>query len=165
MSWPPIPIPSPWNILLTIAFWPTWVYAMGFLAHSLPMSVVGRDSWLTRTRAWERNGNWYAKNLRITRWKDRVPEAGAAFAGGFAKRTTGGGDIETVRRFIAETRRAEYAHWMMGAGWIIPALWGPWYAGVLNLIFGAGFCLPFVAIQRYNRARLQRLLFRLSPAG
>lgn len=161
MSWPPLPIGSPWDIILTIAFWPTWIYLCGFSAHLLPLSVVGHESWLTRIRPWERNGNWYAKRLRITKWKDRVPEAGAAFAGGFAKRSTEGGDADTVRRFIVETRRAEYAHWSMGAGWIIPALWSPWYAGVIDLIFGLIFALPFVAIQRYNRARLLRLLGRI----
>jgi hypothetical protein len=43
-------------------------------------------------------------------------------------------------------------------------LWGPWYAGVLNFGFGLFIALPFVAIQRYNRPRLKRLL-ALKDAG
>jgi glycosyl-4,4'-diaponeurosporenoate acyltransferase len=158
MTWPPLAVPSLWAVLFTIAFWPTWIYLCGFTAHRLPAQFVARDSWLTRPRAWERNGRWYADHLHIRRWKDRVPEAGAAFAGGFAKRTTNNGDIDTLRVFIAETRRAEYAHWAMGSGWIVTSLWSPWYAVVLNVLFGLVWALPFVAIQRYNRPRLVRAL-------
>jgi len=158
VTWPPIDVGTPLAVMLTFAFWPTWIYIWGFVAHLLPDEFVDRDTWVTRTRAWERNGRWYADHLHVARWKDRVPEAGSAFAGGFAKRSTNNGDPDTVRTFIVETRRAEYAHWMMGAGWLIPSLWGPWYAGVLNLLFGLFIALPFVAIQRFNRPRLKRLL-------
>jgi len=116
---------------------------------------------VTRLRAMEEGGTWYRDRLQIDRWKDRLPEAGAGFAGGYAKRTIGSSDARELERFVVETRRAEHAHWGMAAGVAVTTLWNPWWAAPINLAVAAGSNLPCIAVQRYNRARLTRLLRRL----
>ena len=49
----------------------------------------------------------YRRWLRINRWKDRLPEAGALFAGGVSKRQLPSYDVAGLELFVRETRRAE----------------------------------------------------------
>jgi len=142
------------------AFWPAWTAAVGYSAHRAPADWFAADDFLTRGRPAEHDGAWYRDRLRIERWKDHMPEAGAAFPGGFAKRGVGVRDPETLRAFTVETRRAEYAHWAMAAGVVITIAWNPWWAAPVNVSVAAGSNLPCIAIQRYNRARLLRILRR-----
>ena len=91
--------------------------------------------------------------LRIKRWKDRVPEAGALFAGGVSKRRLRTRTTQGLRRFATETRRAELGHWLAAAAGPFFALWNPWWAAVIIVGYGLAANLPFIAIQRYDRAR------------
>jgi glycosyl-4,4'-diaponeurosporenoate acyltransferase len=68
-----------------------------------------------------------------------------------------GGDLE---RFAAETRRAEYGHWLAIAGAPVFALWNPPLGVALMTAYSLGVNAPFIAVQRYNRQRIQRLLSR-----
>ncbi len=78
--------------------------------------------------------------------------------GGFEKRTVSSGDPEVMEQFVLETRRAEHAHWGMAAGVVLTLLWNPWWAAPANVAVAAGSNLPCIAVQRYNRARLRRVL-------
>jgi glycosyl-4,4'-diaponeurosporenoate acyltransferase len=99
--------------------------------------------------------------LRIKRWKDRLPEAGALFAGGFSKRDLTSHDRAHLERFAAETRRAEAVHWMILATVVVFPLFVVWYALIPNVIYALAANVPFIMIQRYNRARLERIIARL----
>jgi glycosyl-4,4'-diaponeurosporenoate acyltransferase len=130
---------------------------VGYLAERAPDAWFAEDDVLTVTRGFERDGRWYRDDLLIERWKKFLPEAGAVF-GGFAKQSVDSGDPEVMREFLVETRRAEYAHWGMAAGVVIPLLWNPWWALPANVAVAAGSNVPCIAVQRYNRARLRRAL-------
>jgi glycosyl-4,4'-diaponeurosporenoate acyltransferase len=149
-----------WAVVLgNTAFWPVWTVAAGFVTDRASLSRFAHDDAITRLRAFEGDGNWYRDHLDIHAWKDRLPEAGAAF-GGFAKRSVRGGDVEHLQAFVVETRRAEHAHWRMLAGVVVTCAWNPWWAFPANMAFAVGSNLPCIAVQRYNRARLDRLIRR-----
>ena len=138
----------------------------GYAGHRLPLTAIDHDTWLTRLRSFEDEGRAYDRLLRIRRWKDLLPEAGAAFRGGVSKSQLPGRGRQDLERFAAETRRAEYVHWANAAAgplfWIFQPLW---VAGIMTA-FGMAVHLPFVAIQRYNRARIMRTLARRQgPSG
>jgi len=102
----------------------------------------------------ERGGGWYRRWLAIDAWKDRLPEAGG-FAGGRSKRRlTGRAQVDAL---YLETVRAELVHVVLLATEWIPLLWlpGPWK--VVPVVVALVGNLPFIAIQRYNRARIDRL--------
>jgi glycosyl-4,4'-diaponeurosporenoate acyltransferase len=147
-----------------VIFWPTWTATVGYLAQRTPARRFAGDDVVTRPRAFENSGRWYQQRLQIDRWKDRLPEAGAAF-GGFAKRSVGEGGTERLEAFVVETRRAEHAHWGMAAGVVLTLVWNPWWAAPANAAVAVGSNLPCIAIQRYNRARLVRTLRRRVRLG
>jgi glycosyl-4,4'-diaponeurosporenoate acyltransferase len=63
--------------------------------------------------------------MGIRRWKDRLPEAGALFAGGVSKRRVPRLTTDGLQRFAAETRRAEYGHVACAAAAPLFVLWNP----------------------------------------
>lgn len=63
-------------------------------------------------------------------------------------------------RYAAETRRAERAHWSSLLGLPLVVLWNPASGAAVMVAFGLAFNAPFVVVQRYNRARIERILRR-----
>lgn len=151
-------ISRPALVILDIWIWGVLSVGSGFLFHRRPVSSFDHDSWLTRLRPFERDGRVYERRLRILRWKDQLPEAGALFAGGFSKRSALSRSTGYLERFVVETRRAEVTHWALLACGPLFFVWNPWYAGVLMLVYAVVANVPFILIQRYNRARLLRIL-------
>jgi len=70
-----------------------------------------------------------------------------------------------LARFVAETRRAEYGHWLAIACTPVFALWNPPVGLALMAAYSLLVNVPFIAIQRYNRPRAQRILARRAGSG
>ena len=143
--------------------WAAWSALCGYFAHRLPARRLARDRWLLRlgdppARVVRR----YERRLRIKRWKRLLPEAGDLFAGGFSKRTVRQRDRAYFERFVVETRRAELTHWLVAAIGPLFFLWNPWWLATVMLGYAVVANVPCLLAQRYNRARLLRLLGRIS---
>ena len=149
-------------LALNVALWATSQVLAGYRAHRLPLERLQDDRGLLRLRGFEAGGRWYERRLRIVRWKDRLPEAGAFFAGGVSKRTLPPRSEGGIERFAAETRRAELAHWT--SFWCLPlcVIWNDALGIALMCAYGLVVNLPLIAIQRYNRSRAERILGRRS---
>jgi glycosyl-4,4'-diaponeurosporenoate acyltransferase len=143
-------------VLVDGLVWAGWSLIAGLTASRLSDAFVARDPWLLRIRPVERDGRLYER-LAVRRWKDAVPDAGAWF-GGRSKRRTGGRDA--LAAFAGETRRAELVHWAVLA--LTPAfvLWNPLGLFLAMVAYGVIANVPCIAIQRYNRARIERVLHR-----
>jgi glycosyl-4,4'-diaponeurosporenoate acyltransferase len=160
---PPAVELEPWAMAaLNVAVWLVWSAGVGYVAHRRSDAAFAADTWLYRLRPFERGGAFYADRLRIKRWKDRLPEAGALFAGGVSKRTLAGRDRAGLERFAVATRRAEWTHWVVMA--VTPAflLWNPWWVEPVMVAYALAANVPCLLIQRYNRGRLLALLARAS---
>ncbi len=131
----------------------------GYVVHRTVGGVaVPRRAGCSASGASSAAGGSTAGRSRIRRWKDRLPEAGALFAGGISKRHVPAADQGGLERFVVETRRAELGHWLAAARRaavraVEPAggrrrSWSP-TAWLVNL--------PFIAVQRYNRIRAARV--------
>ena len=152
---------SPFGLLVAnVGGWAVVHGATGYVAHRLPLRWLQRDAGVLHIPAWEVDGRFHERVLRIRRWKDRVPEAGALFAGGISKRRLLGPAAPGLERFVVETRRAEVAHWLAVACTPVFVLWNPPIGVVLVAVYGVAANVPFIAIQRYNRARAERALAR-----
>lgn len=158
MIFPMLQLPDEWIVGFCVVGWVAWSLLVGFLGHRLPLKLLETDTWLTRPRPWGEDRLWYVRVLRIKRWKDRLPEAGSFFKGGFCKRSVGDGNVSLIYRFLAETRRAEYVHFAIWLFWLVTMLWTPGWGVLVNLAVGTAFNLPCLWVQRYNRLRLQRTL-------
>ena len=155
--------PAP-NVLVDVAAWFLIHSVTGYAAHRLPLRRLQRDGWLLRLRAFEQGGRLYER-LGIRRWKDRLPEAGGVFRGGMSKRQLPTEAEGGLARFAAETRRAELGHWAAMAGGPLFVLWNPPAIAAVMVLYGVAANAPFIAIQRYNRARVARVLGRRSTSS
>jgi len=153
-------MPQALTIAVDVVAWGAFHSLTGYAAHRLDDNQLSRDGWLLRQRSFEAGGRWYRDRLRIHRWKDRLPEAGALFAGGLSKRRLPAYDADGLELFARETRRAELAHWWAMSCGPLFALWNPPLATALLVAYGVLVNLPFVLIQRYNRFRIEALLDR-----
>ena len=155
---------SPVVVAINIGAWAVIQSGSGYAVHRLPVRRLMRDGWLFRPWAVERDGQLYVEALRIKRWKDRVPEAGALFPGGISKRHLPDVAAGGLPRFVVETRRAELGHWLAMAPSPLFMIWNPPLGAALMVVYGVCINLPFIAIQRYNRIRVVRVL-RSRAAG
>ena len=151
-------------VAIDVVAWAVISAGAGYVAHRLPAERFRGDGWLTRRRTHETT-RVYERHLRIKRWKDRLPEAGALFRGGFSKRAITGADATHLERFVVETRRAEHVHWWILASAPLFLLWNPWWLGLCMLAYAVATNVPCIAVQRYNRLRLRRALGRVSPTA
>jgi glycosyl-4,4'-diaponeurosporenoate acyltransferase len=144
-------------VVLNAAFWLVDFTVVGWIAARTPSHRLDHDGPVLRLRGFETGGRWYERELRINRWKDRLPEAGSAF-GGRSKRTLPGRTDDALRAFAAETRRAERTHWSSLIALPLVALWNEPIGFAVMVVFGIVANAPFIAIQRSNRARIERVL-------
>jgi glycosyl-4,4'-diaponeurosporenoate acyltransferase len=152
-----VALPNWATVVLDVAVWGGWSAVVGYVAHRRSATAFSADSWLYRRREFERGGRLYER-LGIKRWKDRLPEAGALFAGGFSKRSVRTRDREVLERFVIETRRAEWTHWTIMLMTPAFVVWNPWWVEIAMVVYALAANLPCLLVQRYNRARLARLL-------
>ena len=152
-------------VVVSSVAWAVLGVTTGYAVHRLPSARLDHDTWLTRPRAFEAGGRWYERRLHIARWKDRLPEWGALFPDGTSKRRLPGRTDEDLRCFAVETRRAETVHWTNLAAGPAFLLWCPPAVGAGMVAFGVLAHAPFICIQRYNRARIDRTLARRRDRG
>ena len=152
------------TFVIDVAAWGCVHAGTGYIAHRIPATRLGHDTWLTRERRVERGGRVYER-LRIRSWKGRLPEAGDVFEGGVSKRHLGGRDDSRLHAFVVETRRAEVGHWMAAAAAPVFIVWNTLPVAVVMVVYGVGVNAPFIAIQRYNRMRVERVLDRFSRSA
>lgn len=148
-------------VLACAAGWFGWSLLVGGLANRLPQASLLRDNGLTRLQPWEQRQR-YERRLAIRCWKGLLPDAGPALPGGMAKSALVQRDQRALEQLVVETRRAELVHWALWPFWIVTSLWLPPLGVLLNLVFASLFNLPCLAVQRYNRMRLQTTLERFS---
>jgi glycosyl-4,4'-diaponeurosporenoate acyltransferase len=154
---PVVELSDPVAVAADVVAWGAIHTGTGYFVHRLPVTWLERDRWLFRQRRFEDDGQLYRRTFRIGKWKDKLPEAGALFAGGVSKRHIPQAGLD---RLVVETRRAELGHWLAGLPAPLFALWNPPVAAIAMLAYGWGVNLPFIAIQRYNRIRASRVLRR-----
>ena len=100
-------MPQTVTVAVDVIAWGVFHAATGYAAHHLGDERLSRDGFVLRPRGFERDGRFYRRRLRIHRWKDRLPEAGALFTGGVSKRQLPSADVAGLELFVRETRRAE----------------------------------------------------------
>ncbi|MBR0183987.1 MAG: hypothetical protein IJQ10_02370 [Clostridia bacterium] len=105
---------------------------------------------------------FYEKILKIKKWKDKIPQF--VIKGGFSKNKIKNLNLEYLKKFIAETYRAEIDHLM--CCFSVPFLFFLNNLKNIKLSFIiSGLViignLPCVLIQRYNRFRIRRICLKL----
>jgi len=145
-------------VLVNVAAWLVLHMTIPWAWTRAPAEDFDPGSRLFRKRAWEKDGKFYETVFSIRNWKDRLPDCGGIFAGGFSKADLSSTSREYLNRFLLETCRGEAVHWMVMASSLLFFIWNPWWAGIVMVLYAVSVNLPCILAQRYNRIRLMRLL-------
>jgi glycosyl-4,4'-diaponeurosporenoate acyltransferase len=156
----PIHLPTELAVALDIVAWLVIHLGAAWVGTRLPNSLYKRDRWLCRPRDWERDGDLYVRVFAVKRWKHLLPDGAQLFRGGFAKKYLRDSSSMYLRTFIGETRRAEVTHWLAMLPAPIFFIWNLWPVGIFMLVYAAAANMPCIITQRYNRARLTRVVAR-----
>lgn len=139
--------------VIDIAYWPVIQVSVSALIVRMPQSSFLSENSVTRPRSFEISLRLY-RNLHVPRWKKRLPDWGS-LVGGQSKRV----DVYKPAdrsRFLAETRRAEIAHWIQLMCAAFCWIWNPVWAAVLMTAYAVLTNAPCILAQRYNRILLLR---------
>jgi len=156
-----IDLPVFWTILIDFAAWLVIHIGISVIALHRPDRPFEKDSWLYRIRDWEQGGLFWQKRCAVRRWKAFLPDGGALFKKGFAKKHLQATDPVYLAAFIRESRRAEWTHWLTIPFALLFFLWNPPSVGVFMIVYALAVNLPCIVAQRFNRPRLQKWLGRL----
>ncbi|MCO7124362.1 glycosyl-4,4'-diaponeurosporenoate acyltransferase [Sporolactobacillus shoreicorticis] len=124
----------------------------------LPNSIFHLDSWLFRTRGWEREGYFYQYWFGVKKWKSLLPELSDFFSFLFSKKQMGQPSADYLYRFALETCRAELVHWCIIVSSILFMQWNHTGVSLLTVVIAVACNLPYIMIQRYNRPRILNIL-------
>ncbi|MDG2400558.1 MAG: hypothetical protein P8M04_08290 [Akkermansiaceae bacterium] len=103
--------------------------------------------------------NFYEKYLFIRRWKHLLPD-GAPWFDGFPKKKLQSTEPDYLRKFILETRRGEFSHWVQ---WILITgfiAWNPFPANLIIIAYAFASNVPCLVNLRHTRQRLLPVLIK-----
>lgn len=144
-----------WVIALNVAGWPLIHFGMAWIFTRLPERHFAKERrWLRPRRA---EAFIYQRLIGVRRWKRFLPDA-APWLRGVPKISLTSSESGYLRRFVAETRRGEAAHWAMLFAGAVFFLWNPPWADAIMICYATAANLPCIITQRYNRLRLTRVL-------
>ncbi len=151
-------IPIILTILVDFAAWFFIHMASAILTLNLPDRLFEDDNYLYRSRKWEKSGELWQNLFRVRTWKDKLPDGATILRKGFPKKQLQSRNPAYLAAFIRESRRAELTHWIAMPPALLFFLWNPPPVGWIMILYALAVNIPCVVAQRYNRARLQRIL-------
>ena len=150
-----------WIIFLDISVWVVIHLGISYLCSLIPLNKFNTENCWYSTKKFEYKGNIYIGFFKIKKWKHLVPDGAKLFKNGFPKKKLQSCSPEYLEAFMLETCRGELTHWMQ----LLPAgiffLWNIWWAGIIMIVYALCVNIPCILLQRYNRARLQKVLDKI----
>ena len=154
-----IHLPTFWTVFVDFVAW--FIIHMGvvYCLVRVPLHRFNPDGWLFKARSWEKGGSFYQDFFRIKRWMRYLPD-GAPLLGsrGFPKKRLQEKTPEYLHSFLLETCRAELTHWLTLLFAPFFFFWNPLWVGFFMIFYALTENLPLIMAQRYNRARLRRVV-------
>ena len=140
-----------WNLVIA----GLWHIVVFLVSIKLPDTAFDPAKERYAPKPWERGGRWYRDVVKIQEWKDRLPQH--IGRDGFSKKHLTEISVDYLDKFIMETCRGEWVHLKDCACAIVTLLINPLLVGILVSFLIMLANVPFAAVQRYNRFRLQIL--------
>jgi glycosyl-4,4'-diaponeurosporenoate acyltransferase len=155
---------SPVMFIIDVAAWLCINLGVSGVVSRFPPQSFNPKSWLYRVRGWEQKRRVYDRLLRVKAWKRWLPDGAAVSRKAFRKKRLLGSNSAYLETFLQETCRAEVLHWIIFLLCPVFFIWNQWYVGIIMIAYAAISNMPCIITQRYNRARLARVL-EPSPTG
>jgi len=150
---PLVCLPSLWLIAVNTFAWLIIQLGIGYFAVRINDDRFNPNSRLFRTRAWEKNGTLYQRVFKVSRWKSLLPSGGRIF-GIFSINKFRSLKQNYINKWLIESCRAEFTHWIAMFPAILFYLWNPFDAWIINIAYAVCVNVPCIISQRYNRPRV-----------
>ena len=151
------------TILLCFVVWPVLQVSAALLCLYLPDRCFSPDAFLFRAHRFEKSGAIYDRLFKISRWKHLLPDGGMVFKkSGFRKKKLDSFSKEHLHRFLVESARGELTHWLAILPFWVFGFFTPPPVMWIMLLYALLVNLPCILAQRYNRPRVEQLLYRMS---
>ena len=147
-----------WVIFLNIAMILIIHLGISWACTKIPIERFNPYSRFFRIKKYERGGKIYTRIFKIKRWKNIIPDGAKMFRGGFPKKNLESCTQDYLYTFARETCRGELTHYLHMVPMPIFFLWNVWWGGVIMVIYLLIANIPCILLQRYNRARLLRVI-------
>lgn len=148
-------------ILVNIIAWGFFHFFISYLCFKIPLNFFLEEDRFFKIKKWEQSGEMWQKLLLVKKWKGFLIDGSSIVKKSYNKSHLHGKKKNDLMVFAAETKRAELTHLLL----ILPAplffLWNPVWAGWIMIIYALIANLPFIIVQRYNRARIEVILNKL----
>ena len=153
-----------WESSITLFIFNVIVYALiqylrVFIDPYLPESWFSPKQKYYKCYAWEDNGKFYDRVFKVSKWKDYLPTVNSST--NFNKKKITGRGVDYFEQFLQEINMAESHHIRSILTTLVFALWNPSGMFIFFFMLSAAAQLPFIIIQRYNRPRMQKVVYDL----
>lgn len=133
-----------------------------FFSEKLPDHIYCYNSWLFKEHKWEKKGQLYRNLLKVRVWKAFLPELSDYVKGVFPKKSLKEHNKEYLSKYIMESCKSEFTHWVIIASALIFRLWTERQVSFGIFIIAIVLNLPYIIIQRYNRPRVIQVMEKLT---
>ena len=101
------------TISLCFVLWPLFQAGSAVLCLNLPDSAFRPDAFFFCSHSWEKNGQLYETLFAVKRWKHLLPDGGAVWKKkGYQKKRLTDFSEQNLNRFLVESARGEFSHWL-----------------------------------------------------
>lgn len=141
--------------------------AIAGLVAGLLFALIPKEFFLKNERffvpfKFEDGGRLYSRVFKINTWKDKLPQFSELTKIGFDKTALTNLSANYLELFKIETMRAEFTHVFLIITSPLYAFFGARIIVPLTVVGSMIGNIPFLMIQRYNRARIEKLMKHLS---
>ena len=154
---PLIYLPTFWLIVVNAAAWAAIQIGVGYFAAKISDERFDPKGAFLKEQHWEQGGEIYEKLFRVRRWKSWLPSGGKIF-GIFSINSFRSADHVYAHKWLVESCRAEFTHWLAMLPALLFFLWNPFSAWMINIIYAICANIPCIISQRYNRPRVMQLM-------
>ena len=154
----PAELSVPALIAANAVAWPVIQLGLARAGERIPARWLNQDRALFRIRAGESDGRLYERLFRIRRWKDLLPDGTRITGSGFSKSRLSRRDRAYLTTFREKACRGELVHLAALLATPLFLLWNPQWVMPVHAAYALLANLPCILVQRYNRARLARVL-------
>lgn len=144
--------------LLDVIVWILLHLGIGFYSSKIPAERFNAERRFYRSFPWENGGRIYQKLFHIRTWKSLLPNGSKLRKGAFSIKNLPSLDLPYLERWLRESIRAEFCHWMMVIPSVFFFLWNSAPMGWAMVAYAALNNFFPIAAQRFNRPRVRRFL-------
>lgn len=146
------------TFVLDVIAWVMLHLGIGYCSARIPVERFRPEKRFFQSFRWEQGGAVYQKLFHVRAWKNYIPQGSRLYKEAFSLQNLPSLEPAYLERWLRESVRAEFCHWMM----IVPGgvffLWNNEMAGWWMVAYAwLNNFFPIVA-QRFNRPRIRRYL-------